>query len=269
LLGSFLYAQEVNTKQGQPEKKSYDSNVKGTAKSISLDGRSFKVTFTERQAEVKPPAQTGAVGTTDAKTIEKPVSDYSVFDANSKVMLTFSDGKILSPILADGGCPYRINTSGNQMIAFSTYCHLNTGNKKTEEATAHDTKMEVDAANAKQQVSSTGSPDLMTPPATVPPDETKQHLPPGVARTDNADLNTPPGGQPSPVMQSEDIQRQTESPVRPDHGAMAVISGVVNGNAIQGTLTWSEADGRKMSYAFSGSTATKKDMNDSHIMGMK
>jgi len=272
LLCTNAMAQDVKSSDRQLEKKSPDVKAKETVKTNSLDGRSFNVTFAERQAEVKPAPQTDASSAkTDVKTLDKPVSDYSVFDANSKVMFTFSDGKLLSPIFMDDGCAYRINTSGNEMYAFSSYCRLNTGNKKAnEEVTAHDSKMEMDASNANKQVAKEpGSPDVMNAPATVPPDETKQHLPPGVARDDNADLNTPPAGNVPPSMQSKDVQRQDESPVNNAAGSMATISGVVNGNAIQGTLSWTETDGRKMSYAFSGGAATKKDMNDSQVVGMK
>jgi hypothetical protein len=130
--------------------------------------------------------------------------------------------------------------------------------------------MEMNAANSNQTVTKeSGSPDIMSAPATVPPDETKQHLPPGVARADNADLNTPPAGNVSPTSQDKDIQQQDQSPVKSTLGSMATISGVVNGNAIHGTLTWTEADGKKISYAFTGGAATKKDMNDSQVVGMK
>src|SRR6188768_537182 len=121
------FAQEINSKA--PDKKAGE-----VVKPVSLDGRSFKITFTERKAEVNPAQQPGVTaGNADTKTLDKPVSDYSVFDANSKVMLTFSDGKILSPIFLTEGCPYRINTSGNDMYAFSSYCRMNTGNKKVND----------------------------------------------------------------------------------------------------------------------------------------
>ena len=267
---SSAIAQDINSREEQTDKKATDnSKVKEVAKSTSLDGRSFKITFTESQAQVKPVSPTDVSGT-DVKTLEKPVSDYSVFDANSKVMFTFSEGKILSPVLSDEGCSYRTNASGNGMYAFSSYCRLNTGNRNTNhDVTAQDTKMKIDAANAKQPASSEPGTADVTAPVTTPPDETKQHLPPGVARDDNADLNTPPAGNVPPTTQGGDIQRQIESPVNSQPGSMATISGVVNGNSIQGMMTWTEADGRKISYAFSGSAATKKDMNDSQVVGMK
>jgi hypothetical protein len=271
LLCSGAFSQDINSREGQTDKKSIDNNnkVKEAVKKNTLDGRSFKVSFTERQAEVKPVSQTGAPITNDSKTIEKPVSDYSVFDANSKVMFTFSDQKILSPVLASDGCPYRTNVSGNEMYAFSSYCRLNTGNRKVDhEVSAQDTKMKIDAANSTQPVSAEQGAADITAPVTTPPDETKQHLPPGVARDDNAGLNTPPAGNESPTIQRKDIQRQDESPLN-NSGYMAAISGVVNGNAIQGVITWTESDGRKISYAFSGSAATKKDMNDTQVVGMK
>jgi hypothetical protein len=270
LLCSSAFSQNVNSQEGQTDKKTSDNNIKAEGKENTLDGRSFKISFTERQAEVKPAPQSGVPMSNDAKSIEKPVSDYSVFDANSKVMLTFSEGKILSPVLTNEGCAYRTNVSGNGMYAFSSYCRLNTGNRKaTGETSAQDTKMKMDAANASQTVSAEpGTPDPAAP-VTTPADETKQHLPPGVARDDNADLNTPPAGNVPPTMQTQDIQRQAESPVNNQPGLMATISGVVNGNAIQGVMTWTEADGKKMSYAFSGSVATKKDLNDAHVVGMK
>jgi hypothetical protein len=267
------FAQDVNSKEGQIDKKSTDKKVYQSAKEKSLDGRSFKIAFSEKQSDVKPVTQTGvATPTPDSKTLDKPVSDYSMFDANSKVMLTFSDGKLLSPVLADEGCPYKINTSGNEMYAFSSYCRLNTGNKKVndQQSTAHDTKMEVDAANAAQPVSNeTSMQGDIQAPVTTPPDETKQHLPPGTARNDNADLNTPPAGNVPPSVSGDVIQRQVEPPVTTMNGTMATISGVVNGNSIQGTLSWNESDGKKMSYTFSGSAATKKDINDSKVVGMK
>jgi len=272
LLCTGAIAQEVKSTERQLEKKSTDIKANEATKTNSLDGRSFKIAFTERQAEVKPVPQTGASSAkTDVKSIDKPVSDYSVFDANSKVMLSFANGKLLSPIFMDDGCAYRINTSGNEMYAFSSYCRLNTGNQKgNDESTAHDSKMEMDAANSNQPVTNEpGSPDIMTAPATVPPDETKQHLPPGVAHADNADMNTPPAGNVSPTLQDKDVQQQVQSPVKSTAGSMATISGVVNGNTIHGTLTWTEADGKKMNYAFTGGAATKKDMNDSQVVGMK
>jgi len=270
LLFTNAFAQEIKSSEGQLEKKSSDKKSE-VARQASLDGRSFKVFFTERNAEAVS-AQSGVTsGSADVKTLDKPVSDYSMFDANSKVMLTFTDGKILSPIFLSEGCSYRINTSGNDMYAFSSYCRLNTGNKKVnDEMSSHDTKMEMDAANSGQPASTgINDPKEVKAPVTVPPDETKQHLPPGTARDDNAGMNTPPAGTVPPSVKSEDIQRQVESPVNNVSGSMATISGVVNGNAIKGTLSWTDTDGKRISYAFSGSAATKKDMNDTKTVGMR
>src|SRR5688572_12672639 len=254
------FAQDVNTQERQIDKKSSENQMKEIVKSAGLDGRSFKITFTERAVDVKPAPQSGTATIPENKTMDKAVSDYSMFDANSKVMLTFSDGRLLSPVFATDGCPYKINTSGNEMHAFSAYCRLNTGNKKlNEEISAQDTKMKMDADNAaNQQAVESGRADVVTAPATTPPDETKQHLPPGTARDDNAEMKTPPAGTVPPSVQTHDIQIQAEPPVKAQSGMMASVSGVVNGNSIQGTLSWTESDGRKMSYAFSGSAASKK-----------
>src|SRR5215213_2881800 len=87
LMCAGAFAQDVNTKEQPVQKKSSDKNVK----SATLDGRSFKITFAERKSDVKPVPQTGVTDPApDTKMMDQPVSDYSMFDANSKVMITFS-----------------------------------------------------------------------------------------------------------------------------------------------------------------------------------
>ena len=261
-----------DTKPQEPKQKTSEKKIK-EEKQASLDGRSFKISFTERQIDSKPilNADKETVKNNGA-TPQTAQQDYSTFDVNSKVIITFANGQIMSPIFAGGSCPYRLNTSGNDMYAFSSYCRLNSGNEKVNsESQPHDTKMEVEAANAaNKKAAAQEKTDVINPPATMPPDETKQHLPPGTARDDNAGMNnTPPAGNVPPTMQSEQIQRQAEPPAQTQSGYMATISGVVSGNSIQGTLSWTAADGKKMSYSYSGTAATKKDTNDSRMVGLK
>lgn len=263
LFCSATIAQDLDTKE-VPVKES-GKKVKDQ-KTLTIDGRSFKVTFTERQMETAGTQTAATAGTDNALPTTKP--DYSMFDKNSKVIFTFTDGKLLSPIFAESGCPYRVNTSGNELVAFSSYCRLNTGNETVEKPTAQDTKLEMDAAAAN--TARVNDNKELTPAPAAPVDETKDHLPQGTVRGDNAEMNnTPASNTPPAPTKTEEIQRQTEQPVKAQSGMMATISGVVNGNSIQGTLSWTDSDGRKMSYSYSGSAASKKDMNDSHVVGMK
>jgi hypothetical protein len=280
-LSSAIFAQEVDTRDVPLQKKSNSKKIKAEAKPVSLEGRSFKVTFTEKQLETKSTADTKSSNAEikdnhDALPADKP--DYSMFDANSKVILTFSNGNLLSPIFSDAGCPYHVNTSGGDLVAFSASCKLNSGNEhlRNGNASGHDTKMEIDAYNSGKTAGDISEQHSIeaVPSQTMPADETKQHLPPGTARDDNAGMNnnTAPATEqlPPSSTRTEEIQRQTESPVsNQQHEMMATISGLVSGNTIQGTLSWTGTDGKKIAYSYSGNVASKKDTDDSRVVGMK
>jgi hypothetical protein len=264
-----VVAQDAGKQDGQLPKKN-TGQEKEDSKMVSLDGKSFKVSFTEKRSDAAP----GTVSRKEKdkinnKEIQADKPDYSLFDLNSKVLLSFSGGNLLSPVFAGTGCPYKVNTSGESMLAFSAHCILNSGNAAVKmEKSSQDTKLEMDAANAtdKTAVTDPAQTDVVKVPNTMPPDETKQHIPPGTARDDNAGTHTTP---PANIPPSEQIQNQAESPVQSHSGTMATISGVVSGNSIQGTLSWTDAEGKRMSYSYSGSAATKKDMDEIRTVGMK
>lgn len=279
-LMSFLLASAVSTcvfAQGADAKKTQPDPQKSKQEIVQpgLNERSFKISFTQRAVDVKPGTDKPASEKISDANHDKP--DYSAFDANSRVMLTFSKGNLISPIFAEA-CPYRMNASGNEMYAFSAYCRLSSGKEtkatNTEESSL-DSKMKMDADHAESEI--VNNPGRKEPEV-MPVDETNKHIPPGMVRDENAGTTpvstpvttpqstpatipaSPPGAAPS---------KNNLAPVQIEKGPMAKISGVITGNSIQGTLSWTEADGRMVSYSYSGNAATKKDLNESSVVGMK
>jgi hypothetical protein len=266
-----IYAQGADTPVKTDKQQSHAAKkMKDQDKTASLEGRSFRVTFTEKPSDVK----TTEAGVLDNNPVTLNKNNSSMLDAGSKVMLTFSNGNLLSPLFDETGCPYHLNTSGEGMYAFSAYCRLSSGSEtgKTQANPSQDTKLEIDADRQNSgNIQQHDAADVTGQPNAMAADETKQHLPSGTLEQENEKANgnsTVPVAPPA-ADKTDNLQRQSENSVQAKTGSMASISGVVTGNAIQGTLSWKDSDGRLVSYSYTGSVASKKDLNDSHVVGMK
>jgi len=266
-----IAAQDSKVKDNPVEKKNSSlKKVKNEPGSAPLDGRAFKISFTGKKM---PLAEDKQQQSKDNNVVNSQNSrpEYPAFDVNSKVILSFANGNIFSPIFEKSDCPYRLNTSGNKDYSFTASCRLNSGNEPAtaEGSKVQDTKMEIDAA--PKNMSGTEVPDLVNGPNSMPPDETKQHLPPGTDRENIPEMNNGAAKNISPPVptKSEEIEWQSKSPVQVQTGYLATMSGVVSGNSIEGTLSWTDADGQKVSYSYTGHAATKKDADESNVVGMK
>src|SRR4051812_11171353 len=120
-IGAGIFAQDKKAQNSDSQKQNSPSVNKKSTSKATLEGRSFKISFTEKKGEMTgnetdSPGKTSADATAGKSKMDKAAmqsgnSGYSMFDANSKVLISFADGNLKSPIFESNGCPYHINAN--------------------------------------------------------------------------------------------------------------------------------------------------------------
>ena len=264
------YAQDPGMKETQEpvKKSSEEKKVSEQAALPSLDGRSFKISFTDKTGGKKDDKTVMEPGSTASSV---PATGNPDFRAGNKVILSFNKSTLYSTVFESSGCPYRVNAASGAMVAFTAVCHLNTGeDKSAASAPVQDTKMEIETYQnqvnkQENRMDNTGRRDELKPD----PELQKSDELPVPAQPDKASVAPPPAIPPAaPEGGTQPVVPPTTAPASTS-GYMAVVSGTVSGNSIQGTLSWTDASGTALRYSFSGQAVTSKDADENRQMGMK
>jgi hypothetical protein len=248
LLMSVVFAQNPNTKNSEPEKKSGFSDQPAAN---ALDGKAYKVTFKAMSEEDKLTSSDKQYNQNEpAKTVlESPVEknsgksrDYSSTDqplANTHALLKFENGSVKSSTLdkeAMNECAYHITASGSdELYSFTSFCMNNPG-------------------------TSVNKPDNIIqkekPEKTLIPDNSTVQTEIGEPKTDR-NMSDVKSDHPVAGTNETEINRVNSHGIS---GRSASISGVINGNSITGTLVCWMENGKSIRYSFTGSRASQKEI---------
>jgi hypothetical protein len=215
--------------------------------------------------------------------------------AHKKAVLRFENGMIQSSLLSKeniSGCAYHVTSTGsNQLYSFISTC-MNTMNS------SHNNKSySPSSGNNNSTIVSPSGTDVSSPrdntstPNTnsnsISGSESTTPSPSGSSTGTGTISTTPPvTSSPTDKMNENSLPNtanQTDSSIQlnktqnamgtqQENSSSAVsasISGLIDGNSISGTLTCWTADGKMVKYNFTGTKASKSEINSESEIGMK
>jgi hypothetical protein len=297
LMMSTVFAQDAKTNMSETKMKSDKDKIDQTLN--PLDGKAYKVTFTmagetdkkmsNMHSKTKKDNKKNASNEVGDENHDQKMSDNQTVSseagplAHKHAVLRFENGMVQSSVLNKqnvSGCSYHVTATGsNQLYSFTSNCTMSTGMNSSENKSSANSSSDVNknmnnpAGNSVQSSkndNSTGTPTEDRMPegknSTEPRDNTSAPNSGSTTITGSSTTVNTPGTQ---VQQGNQQNSAMGSGLQSSSSVTASLTGLIDGNTINGTLTCWSADGKMTKYSFTGTKASKSEINSESETGMK